>query len=488
MAKEERFNIVLKDWSGFAPAYFANSWSYIGNVGDSNDHTDIDTSDPNILTQGGGTTPLTNGTQAGSVSTLIGSILKTSTSADVSWACGGNKIYKISSTAVVNSGGYPMTIDKGAVTGETATDLIFYKSNLYVFYNHSGSIGDIAKLTLSTDTLDVTWGTITATGAGALISAPHYAVLGGNDKVGFTNGNYVGTIDSSTLNTMALDFFTDSQAVSISFNNNYYVVGVNRPNVSGSNFNQSAIYNWDGISPSWQGDPIEVPGRIGALYTKNGTTFVWWQDGIGTGTCNFGYVNGTVLSPLKRYDGSLPNQAQVGEYYGFIAWLSGAELFLYGSGDVDLEVKMFQYLTAPYSTGGAIASPFGTLLISSTGTGTPTYYSLAKESGYSILSSWMTPSFDLSGYGSSAIIDKIKIYTETIGTGGICVPTLYYNNTTSNYKTLDSLVAGKTEHLCMTTALPLNNFKLGFNWSTGSISAPVKIRRVYISGIIIDKY
>ena len=482
--KDNEFNIEISNWSGYCPAYYSNSWNYIGNKNQANSMVDIDTSDPNVLTQGGGTTPLTAGTQAGSVSTLISSILRTSTSSNVGWAVGGAKLYKLSSSAVIATGGYPMTIDKGGVTGEDATDLIYYKSNLYIFYNHSGSIGDIAKLTISSDTLDPDWGSTVPTGAGALISAPHYAVLGGNDVVGFTNGNYVGTINGTTLNTMALDFYTDAQAVSISFNNNYYVVGVNRPNVS-SNFNQSAIYNWDGSSPSWAGDPIEVPGRIGALYTKNGTTYVWWQDGVGTGTCNFGYVNGTQLTTLRRYDGSLPNQAQVGEYFGFIMWLNSAKLMMWGSGDVDLEVKMFHYLTTQYATSGALGTPFGEILVSSNAT---TNYSLNKESGYSILSNWYTPAFDLETYNEQAIIDKITVLTETIGTGGICVPTLYYDGSTSNSVTLNSIVAGKTKHLCLTAGVPVSNFKLKFDWSTGSATNPVKIRKVLISGKIIDKF
>ena len=32
---------------------------------------------------------------------------------------------------------------------------------------------------------------------------------------------------------------------------------------------------------------------------------------IMVGGCNFGYLNGSVLTVIKRYDGSLPNQNQV---------------------------------------------------------------------------------------------------------------------------------------------------------------------------------
>jgi hypothetical protein len=854
MAEDNRFNITINNFEGYSPAYFTNSWSYVGNKGSANSMTDIDCSDPNIITQGGGSTPLTNGTQTGSITTLVSSILKTPTSSGVSWATGGDKIYKISSTTVINTGGYPMSIDKGSVTGETSTSLLYYKSNLYVFYNHSGSLGDIAKLTIATDTLDADWGcysedtevltsngwkkfgevkvgekipslniktgkveetintqtlvrpfngeminfksrscdllvttdhnmvasinagannwkpyqiikakdienkkskliktadwsgkfinywkipaietkqeiierdklgrikkskgkkykkeelkipiktfltflgfylsegccskngtsiniaqmrkskgwnkikecldelkllglnysiderrgftiyskqlcnyiksfvpgysyekyipreilkldksllfnlyeammlgdgnysngvlcqystsspklkntfeelinilgwspttniknnigrkiigdrivkrlgyqisinrkqiyqtfnnnpfgakpkrqqyignivclvldknhtmlvrrngkqvwcgnSTVPTGASALISSPHYAILGGDDKMAFTNGNYLGTYNGTTLNTMALDFFSDSQAISVTYGDNRYIVGVNRPNISGSNFNQSAIYKWDGTSPSWDGDPVEVNGEIGALFTKNGVTYVWWKDGVGTGGCNFGYVNGTQLTLIRRYDGSLPNQEQVGEYYGFIMWLSGAKLMMWGSGDTNLSVNMFHYLTSQYATTGALGYPFGEILIASTGAATPTNFSLCKESGYSLLSEWKSVSFDLSGIGTGAIIDKIKIVTETIGTGGKCVPTLYYNDNASS-KVLETLVAGKTRHLCLMSGIMCNNFKIGLNWSTGSATNPVKIRAIYIGGTIVTE-
>lgn len=83
------------------------------------------------------------------------------------------------------------------------------------------------------------------------------------------------------------------------------LIGVNRPNVSGANYNQSAIYFWDGYATSWNVPPVPVSGKIGALFTHNGTTYVWWKDNDNVGGCNFGYFNGSVLTVIKRYDGSL---------------------------------------------------------------------------------------------------------------------------------------------------------------------------------------
>ena len=137
MANDNTFSITISNFEGLSPAYYSNDWSTYGNKGSANDLKDVDISDPNVLTQGSSTSPLTSGTQAGSVSTLISSIMKGAVSTDTTFAVGGNKVYKISNTAVASNGGYPATIDKTVVTGETATDIVFYKDYLYAFYNHS---------------------------------------------------------------------------------------------------------------------------------------------------------------------------------------------------------------------------------------------------------------------------------------------------------------------------------------------------------------
>ncbi|KKL24470.1 hypothetical protein LCGC14_2415020, partial [marine sediment metagenome] len=164
------------------------------------------------------------------------------------------------------------------------------------------------------------------------------------------NGKYKATIDGTTLNDTGLDFHSDAETVSVSWNNNRILIAVNRPNLTGSNFNQSAIYKWNGVSPSWEGDPIEVNGEIGALYTKNGKTFVWWKDSTDTGGYTLGFINGTILEPIKRYSGSLPNQAQVGEVKGHIAWLSSNKLIIWGSKDVDTPARISQYISPKDST------------------------------------------------------------------------------------------------------------------------------------------
>jgi len=477
-------------FGGFVPSWFKNPWPVYGNKNQASDMKNIDIRDPNVLTQGGIATNLTNGSETGAVTTLISSILKTVTASDVSYATGSNKVYKISSTAVTNDGTYPLTIDKSGVTGETATDLIDYKSNLYIFYNHSGSAGDIAQVNLTTNVIDPDWGSTVPTGAATLQNAPHYTTLGyygESESIFFTNGQYIGRLTDTTLDPEAFPFSSNAQTVSITWNENRVIVAVNRPNITGSNFNQSAIYKWNGISAGWDGDPIEVPGRIGALYTKNGITFVWWQDGNTTDGYWLGYIQGAQLAFLRRYSGSLPNQTQVGEYEGFLMWISSGKIYLWGASDTSIATSLFYYATAKYTTNiGAIAAPFGSILVASDN---GTNYSLAKVAGYATDSYYYTKVYTVSGAGFISEVDLIQIQTEQMSSGARVDFTLYYNKAKSS-QALDSTAystANKTLHKILTKGIQVEDFRLDINFSNGSQTNPVKIRSIFIKGHYIPQ-
>lgn len=481
MAEDNTFQINITSFDGYSPAYYSNSWSAFGNKGSANSMVDIDISDPNVLTQGPGKIALTNGTQTGIVSTLITSIMKGAVSTDATYGVGLNKVYKISSTAVANSGGFPATIDKSTVTDENATDIVYYKSYLYALYNHSGGVGDIAKITPSNGTIDADWGSTIPTGAGTLNYAPHWAIVGGNDMMCFTNGSYIGKLDGDTLNLIGLDFPTDSEADTITWNGDYFLIGVNRPVVSGANYNQSAIYTWDGYATSWNIAPTPVNGKIGALYTFNGVTYVWWQDNNGTGGCNFGYLDGSTLKHIKRYSGSLPNQGQVCDQNGFILWLSGNNIFVWGAGDDETSVKFFNYMTSTYSTGGSISSPFGSLLVSSNAT---TSYIIEKENGYSTSSNWKTIVYNLLSPNNYAVINNIRIVTEQLDSGAKLDINLIYNqgSKTKSLRQIAYSSENTTNHLVLQNIVVINDFRLEFSWANGSSTNPVKIRGIYISG------
>lgn len=354
----------INGFGGFCPGWTENAYPFYGNKNQASAMTDINLIDPNVLTQGPGIANLVSGSHVGELGeNLIVAILKHVTSTNVSYACSADKVFKLSATNVLD-GDFPLSITGG--TYQVATDLVYYKSEVFVFWNDTGTEGEIAKVDIGTPAIDVDWGSTTPTGAAHLQDAPHYGIVGGDDVMYYTNGIYVGSYNGTTLNPTHLDFWTNAQTVSVTWNNNRVKVAVNRPNVSGSNFNQSGIYTWNGVSSSWEGDPIEVNGELGALYTKNGITFVWWKDSISTGGYCFGYISGLQVELLARYSGSLPNQAQVSEYEGHISWLSSEKLMVWGAKDANCEVKMFPYMSAKHSTAiGGFAAPFGTPLIAS---------------------------------------------------------------------------------------------------------------------------
>lgn len=461
--------------------WFENAWPYGGNKDQAGNMTNLNVTDPNVVTQGPGITTLTKGDQADAVTTLIGAILKIPTSTNVSFAVGTNLLHKISATAVTDDGTYPLTIDKAVVTGETATDLAFYQANVYVFYNHSASAGDIAKLTVSGDTLDADWGSTVPTGAATLVDAPHYGCVGGDDVLYITNGRYVAKLDTTTLTVQGLDFWTDAETVSVTWNLNRVWIAVNRPNVAGSNFNQSGVYKWNGVSASWEGDPIEVSGEIGALYTKNGITYIWWKEGTDTGGYSFGRLTGGQTELIRSYSGALPNQAQVGEYRRHIAWLSGQKLFLWGAKDRFVEIKLSQYMSAEYANSGGFAAPFGDPLLASYAS---TNFSLVKPSGYTVASDFKTKAFKMAAAGVKAQIDLIQVETEQMSTGAKCDFTLYYDQAKSN-KALTQIAystANNTIHKILSDSVQVESFRLDCSFANGSATNPVKIRSIMIQG------
>lgn len=483
--KKKKWNITIDSFGGFCPAWFENAYPFYGNKNQAADMTNADLTDPNVLKPGPDVANLTNGDQIGAIATLIKGILRTATVNDVTYACGGNKYYKLSSTSVVNSGGtYPHTIDKAVVTGEDADGIVFYKSKVYVFYNDSSTYGDIMQD--DGGTINDVWGSTVPTGMGILFGGPHQAINGGDDDCYFTNGYYVGAIRSSgTLELQALNFWVDAQTVSLTWNNNRVLVAVNRPNIAGSNFSESGIYTWNGVSSSWEGDPVEVSGKIGALYTKNGVTFCWWQDSTDTGAYNFGYVGSGVIHPLKKFKGSLPLFYQVGEYKGFVAWVSGGLIYLWGSKDPDVPVVFFQYVQGKYSTIGGIASPFGDLLIASN---SGSNYSLAKPSGYVTNFTWNTKAFKISSIGTLALMDLIEVETEPLTAGAKANFTLTYDKGKSTL-TLDSITysasTNYTKFKIMSKGPEIEDFRIDIT-NVGA-TAPVKIRSISIEGYAIKK-
>jgi hypothetical protein len=500
------WNINITDFlGGFSPRYYENGYPSYGNKNQAGAMLNANLINPNGLTQGPGLSTLTNGTQAGAVTTLIRSILDLAVTTNVTYGVGGAKLYKITPGTVTNTGIWPHAIDKAAVTSEDGEDVVLYKGNLYYSYNHSGSAGDIGKYDLDT-TFDDDWGSTTPTGAAALTGGvPHQMKRGTLDSLYIANGRYLATYDGTTFDPQALDLYTDSVIQSIAALSDKIYVAANSPNVGGTNKNTASIFIWDGLADSFETE-IKLMGAVGALHEKNGTMFVFYQDVSNIGGYKLAYLNGTAVVDICNFSGGLPKYYQVTDYKDFIIWnvtslnslwsytsfpwqmvspwttTTGDDLiYAFGSGDKDLPARFFQLADSGYTTAGAISAPFGTPMVASFESSS---YKLAQFSGYDVNSNWKSLMFDVTGDGSYSRIKFVKINFGQISTGARVDWTLRNNKGIAVYSdtiSYDKLGAATS------VSYPLNgpiteNLRVEFDYIHGSTSNTVKIKSVKIRG------
>lgn len=500
------WQIIISDFlGGFAPAWYREAYPSYGNKNQAGSMLNIDLTNAGGLTQGPGLSNLTNGTQAGAVTTLINSIIDYAVSSDITYGIGGNKLYQITSQTVTNSGIWPHTIDKAAVTAETGEDSAYYGGNLYYSYNHSGTAGDIGKYDLVSTFTDA-WGSVVPSGAGALVGGvPHQLLVGGNDTMYFTNGRYIGSYDGSTFQDKALDLPTNTVIKAIAWMTDKLWISANRPGLTGTNKNTASIYIWDGVSSSWETE-IRILGEVGGLHVKNGTLFLFYRDISNTGGYKLAYLNGTNVVDVANYSGGLPTYSQITDYRDFIIWNStslnalwsyttfpwqlaspwtattGDDLiYAYGSGDKDLPARFFQLADSGYTTAGAVACPFGTVLIASNQS---TSYKLAGFSGYDVNSNWKSLLFDLTGTNRFSALDTLKINFDQLTTGAR-VDWMLKNNQgqTLASDTVSYLkLGGATTQTTKLGGKLVENCRIEFDYSNGSISNTVKIKNIKLTG------
>lgn len=464
---------------GFAPAYYKNSYPVFGNRAHAGAMQNVDISDPTFITQGPTLANLTNGTQAGVVTTLIRHILETPTASDVTWGVGGNKVYKISSTTAISDANYPHTIDKAAVTGEDGDSVVAYNGILYYFYNHSGSAGDIGKLTIATNTFDDDWGSTVPTGMAALANATHPAILGGDGIIYFGNGPAVGYYDplTNTLSTTELDLPTDVDVVDLVWEKDVVTIATNNPNIATGNSNNGVIYTWNTTAVSYQEPIIEVPGRIGCLIKKNGRIFVFYQD-LSDSAFKLGYILGDTVQELASFSGSLPLFYQKTHYKNLLSFISSRSIFLWGASSNQVPVALSQLADGGNATVGALANPFGTPVVASFDGATA--YRLAKLSTYDVSCNWKGLMFDV----SASIINKIKVHFEPTASGAKCDFALTYNRGNSTYTVGNVSHTNESGKIKKTfyPKLKCDDFRFEMNWANGSATNPLKIRKVEIWG------
>jgi len=482
-----KWKITIKaPFEGFAPAYWANSYPSYGRINQAGAMQNADITDPVKITQGPGLSNLTNGTQAGAVTTNLAHILNVPSSAGVSWGIGGNKLYKIATSTVTSNSDYPHTIDKSGVTGEDGKSVVYTNDFVYYFYNHSSSVGDFGRLTVSTNTFDDDFGSTVPTGASTLQNAEHPAIQAGDGNIYFGNGRYVGYYDpsSSTLSADELDLPPDTDVVDLVWEKDFLFIATNSPNLSGSNTQKGVIYSWAGAGVvSFQEPIIEVPGRLGAMIVKNGIIFIFYQDLSSTGGFKLGYINGDTVTEVASFTGSLPTFGQVCHYKGLIAFISNALVHVWGATDKNIPIALSQIADGGYATVGALSNPFGTPMVSSTDGGSN--FRLAQFSGYETASNWKSLMFDV----ATSVVDKVKVHFEPTASGARADFVLRYNRGDSNLPlgTVSHTNESGKYHKTFSPSQECDDFRIEIDWSSGSATNPLSIRKIEIEGHLVAK-
>lgn len=483
MPRENTFQIVLEKFhQGASPTLHLDSLTEVGGEGQYSVATNIDVLTPNQLSQGPGLANLTNGTQAGAVAELINFIMERPASSNAVYAVGVTKLYKISSTTVTNDGTFPRTIT-GATDGESCEEI---GGNLYYFYNKSSG-ADIGKYDLAS-TFDDDWGSTVPTGAAALQKAPH-PVAKKEDIMLFGNGRYVGTFVNSTttLAPTKLDFGANTEVADVAFMANQWWIAVNQGITTGTNRTIASLYLYDGSAvSSILFDEVGVGvQQVGFIVPLNGTMFVCWKDLSGTNV--IGYISGRSVKPLAYFSGNLPTYEKKSLYKNFILFESSGLIYAFGSATPDFPMAVSQLADAGYATAGALSAPFGTPMVASTDGGSN--QRLAQFSGLDTACTWKSIVIVTMNGRMLGFIDDISVLTNHLGSGASCSMTVEANQaqTTSTAMTINT--TGRRRHLFTSKdfdSVPIEDFRIALDYSGGSATNPVKIRKIFINGHYVE--
>jgi hypothetical protein len=469
MAKDNNWTIKISDFNaGLAPLSYIDNLTERGSGGHAAVMTNCNILDGK-LTQGPELATLTNGTEAGVVTELINFIMDKAVSNDTTYGIGNTKLFEISSTAVASGGTFPKTVTN-MTEGSSVIDL---KGNLYYLYN-TASAGAIGKYDLDTTFTDA-WQTT------GMVSAPH-PVATKEDTMVFGNGRYLGVYieTGDSFNATKLDFGQGKQVDDVLFSGNQWYVVVNS-NITGTNRSEGQIYLYDGsATTSTLTDETGVGAyRIGFIYRLNGIIYLAYQDLSSTGFI-IGYISGSQIRPLGRFNGTLPTFAQKTLYKNTILFLSSGLVYSAGALVDELPFQLSQYADGGYSTTGAIACPFGTPLIASN---VDTSYKLAQFSGYDVNAAWESIIFPLSAGKMKGYIDNITVLTNNLSANARCDLIIKGDQETLTSTTQQITGTSKRRHYFDNFGLNgLEDFKAALSFAEGSVTNPVEIRSITVSG------
>jgi hypothetical protein len=470
------FSITFEGFGdGLSTLAHIDTKTFIGTKGQASEMKADVISNPGFLQQSPALADLTNGTQAGVVDQLIRFILDKPTASDTTYAVGTTKLFKLSSTAVSNTSPWPQAITD-MTEGESVIRL---KENLFVFYNKTSG-GDIAAMPLSTETIDPDWGSATDA---ALEKASHPSAAK-EDILVFGNGRYLGVYiqGSSVLDVQKLDFGEGAEVVDVVFTAGLWWIAVNY-----GEGRRSQIYLYDGSAMSNQlSDEIGVGSqRIGFLYVLNGVVYVAYED-LSADGYTIGWISGRQLKPLRYFSGSLPNHRQKTLYKNTILFISGGDVFSFGTQVEQLPIQISNLADGGYATVGGLAAPFGIPLVASTDGSTN--HRIAKFSGLSTDSVWKSAFTDLTRGRELGKIHTVIVSTKALESGARADLTFEGNQGDEESSAFEISGVDKTRHIFRTINLPaVEDIRIIIDYENGSSTKNCSIRKIICLGNFAER-
>lgn len=468
---------------GFSPCWYNDTYPSFGNRNMAGDMRNMELANLSYLVQGAG---LSDYPGFSGYDVLVkkisenalanGNVLALGTSS----ASTSSILFEMSSlTANVNA--FEITAGTNPIGQDTKVwvDAAGNTVGIYSWYNSaSANVG-----TYFNGVRDDDW--LTTYVSGSLnTSVPLPLETAGNGKLYIGNGRRISSVIYSggwvwTAEGLTLPITTEIQ--DIKWANDQMYVSANRPDVADGNITHGSVFIWDGI-PTAYNQEIVIDGRAGALFVDNGVVYIFYNDLKNPNAkYKLGYISGQQIIDLCSFNGGLPQFGQVTKHNGFIKWVAGEYVWAYGTPDSKVSPMLYQCNDGGQATVGALAAPFGTLMVASYGT----TYQLSKcGTTYETNAYWkslMIPT-------GRCTIEKLIIYCEPLTSGARADFTLTCDNgniTNTTGLTLNETGISRKE---FNVGQKIdNNFRIEVDFSNGSATYPVKINRMEAI-LLIDNY
>lgn len=453
------FKLETNDFQGgFCPSYWSSEFPSKGNANMSGDMNNVDLTSPHYITQAPDLSSL------GTIPTLMRGMLKHSVQDNVSFGFGGDRLYKFSQTAILTDANFPRII-----SGAVGEDVELFRGKLFFSYN-APTHGAVGTFDLDTSIFNDAIYTFLRPGV------PHQSVVAGSNGIyAVLDGDRVATFDTTWVPDAFNNRDINETLVSLAWNQNRFHIAGNKPNLIGNNRVKGSIYVWDGVSFSWE-TKAEVNGRIGALYVKDGQTFVFYQENLSEGVSTIGILQGDTVSPLRQWKGDLPLYWQVAEWNNFIIWVSGNKIMAFGSSDIRLTPLLFHLTTTTHLIGGGITSCFIQPIVASTNN---TAFELARFHNFKTDSYWRGLLANIRDRDREGIIKKIRVNMEPLGIGAKA--RLILRNSKNEIKFTGEIATLGTTRQDWDTGVQDSDIRVELELF-GSSTTPIRIRDILLLG------